>query len=477
MGKSGYGVWVLVASFAVTSGYLSLLDPGIQGATVKFVAQHHATGEEEQLRKTVWTSLLFHFSLGLGSSAFLTFFGVVFATKVFNIPAELCGAVQVLFGLRALQGLFDFPKLTCVAVYSGLERYDLLRLVQIGFDAISAALTVLFLALGYGVTSAGAASLLGSILSFGVLTLGLRRLLPASIWRIPGDWQWKDAKPLLRLGSGLFGFRMTGIVFRQVDKLVIPIILTSTSLTPYSVANYFYQVSASARGFVSSNFVPVASSLAALHRKTRLKDAFLRGTRFTLALTMPVAMVGVWLAEPAVTYWVGKEHIEAASLARILLVINFFAATSVVGFNVMIGMNKIRGLLMINLASAVLKILLSIGLTHFFGLIGTAVATLLSQLMTWYPYNHLYLKTLQIPWSEYFKEAISRPYLVAVMLFAVIWMVNPFVKPTSLVETIVMGGVAIAFYLAAFSVIGLDGVEREKAWTWLKSYSARLGRG
>jgi O-antigen/teichoic acid export membrane protein len=466
MGGQGYGVWVLVASFSVASGYLSLLDPGIQGAAVKFIAQHRATGEEERLRKTIWTSFFFFLFLGLVSSALLSLFGVFFATEVFNVPDELHAAIRGLFYLLAIQSLFDSCKLTWVAVYSGLERYDLLRLMQIGFSAVAAALMVLFLTLGYDITFAGLANLLASVLSFFVLAWGLRRLLP-SIWTIPRDWRWEDVKPLFRLGTRLFGFRVTGVVFRQIDKSIIPILLISTLLTPYSVANYFYQVSQSAASFVASNFVPIASSLAALNSETQLKDVFLRGTRFTLAFTFPTAMVGIWLTEPAVTYWVGQELIQAVPLARILLITSFFAATGAVGFNMMIGMGRIKPLLIINMSSLMLKVFFSLTLTKIMGLSGAMIATLLAHLAVWYPYNHLYLKTLRVSWLEYLQKTMLKPYLVAGVLLALIWLIDPFIKPTNLRETIAVGGGAIAFYLGIFFMVGLDDLERKKLQLWL----------
>ena len=468
MGGEGYGVWVLVTSFSVASGYLSLLDPGIQGAAVKFIAEHLATGDEVQLRKTIWASFFFFLCVGLLSSAALSLFGGFIATEIFAVPDELNAAVRALFYLLAIQSFFDSCKLTWVAVYSGLQRYDLLRLVQIGSSGVAAALMVLFFTLGHDIVFAGLASLSASVLSFCVLSLGLQRLLPSfSVRDIPRDWAWKDLKPLFRFGSGLFGFRVTGILFRQVDKSIIPILLISTLLTPFSVANYFYQVSQAAGSLVASNFVPIASSLAALNSKTQLKDVFLRGTRFTLAFTFPTAMVGIWLTEPAVTYWVGQELTQAISLARILLVTSFFTATSTVGFNVMIGLNKIRPLLIINVCSLAAKLLLSLALIQMIGLSGTVIATLLAHLLVWYPYNRLYLKTLEVSWLEYFQKTMLKPYVVAGLLLVFMVVVDSFFKPTSLLETIALGGSAILFYLVVFSVIGLDDSERKKLQLWL----------
>ncbi len=461
MGQEGFGVWILVTSLSVTSGYLALLDPGIQGATVKFVAHHLALNNEEQLRKTIWISFSFFLILGLVTSSCLALFGAFFATQVFNIPDNLHNVVRVLFYLLALQSFFDFAKVTWVSVYSGLERYDLLRLVQIGFSSVSAGLIVLFFSLGFDITFAGIANLLASIFTFFVLTLWLPRFLPSiSIWKFPRNWRWQDVKPLFQLGSGLFGFRVTGILFRNVDTLIISTMLTSTLLAPYAVASYFYRASQSVRSFVPSNFVPIASGLAALDRGLQLKEAFLRGTRFTIALTVPVVMVGIWLADPAVTYWVGGELIEAALLAKLFLAVTLFTATNAVGFNVMIGMGKIKPLLKINICSLLLNVFLSLVLVRPFGLIGIVTATLVSHLLVWYPYSRLYLTTLEISWWEYLQKGIGKPYLTMALVLPAIGVIGYYVNPATLIQTIIMGACAVIVYLCIFFVIGMDDVER-----------------
>src|SRR5207244_421661 len=42
LGRESYGLWVLVMSFSVLLGFLSLLDLGIQSSVVRFVAEHNA---------------------------------------------------------------------------------------------------------------------------------------------------------------------------------------------------------------------------------------------------------------------------------------------------------------------------------------------------------------------------------------------------------------------------------------------------
>src|SRR5262245_25740387 len=55
LGAAAYGVWVLVGS---TIGYLVLLDLGLRGAVVRFVAAGHARGDHEAAGRALGAALL-----------------------------------------------------------------------------------------------------------------------------------------------------------------------------------------------------------------------------------------------------------------------------------------------------------------------------------------------------------------------------------------------------------------------------------
>jgi O-antigen/teichoic acid export membrane protein len=164
-------------------------------------------------------------------------------------------------------------------------------------------------------------------------------------------------------------------------------------------------------------------------------------------------------------------------MARILLATNFFIATTAVGFNILIGMEKIKPLLTINLISLFLNVVFTVILISLMGVVGAVIGTFLSQVLVWFPYNHLYLKELRVSWLAYWQIALIRPYLVAVILITLILLINMIFRPTNLLETIFLGGTLAAIYVLIFSAIGLDSLERQKLLFWLKLLYTRLKLG
>src|SRR5688572_13294473 len=66
LGATVYGLWALISSVVA---YGSLLDFGIWGAIIKYVAQYRAQGEIEEARRLISTAVLLYTLLGLAAVA------------------------------------------------------------------------------------------------------------------------------------------------------------------------------------------------------------------------------------------------------------------------------------------------------------------------------------------------------------------------------------------------------------------------
>ena len=62
LGDTLYGIWMLVVSLV---GYGSLLDFGVRSSIVKYVSQHHATGDQDALRRLFATTLAVYTIIGV----------------------------------------------------------------------------------------------------------------------------------------------------------------------------------------------------------------------------------------------------------------------------------------------------------------------------------------------------------------------------------------------------------------------------
>ena len=174
LGQEAYGVWVLVTAFSVVSGYLSLLDLGVQSAIVKFVAEYHARKEFEKINQIFSSGLYLFGGLGLLGASALVLFAQIFLTRVFNIPPRLIDVTRLMFFLLATQILFEFPGLIFSAAMDGIQRYDLQRIIMIVYVILYSSALVVLLLCGYGLLALSFLPIVEAC--FALLGLGYVRL-------------------------------------------------------------------------------------------------------------------------------------------------------------------------------------------------------------------------------------------------------------------------------------------------------------
>lgn len=114
------------------------------------------------------------------------------------------------------------------------------------------------------------------------------------------------ARRILGLSASLMASRSSGILYRQMDKVIIGCLLPTASLAVYDVASKLHRAVLLVPAVLTSAILPTASVLAATDDRPRLRELFLRGTKLTAMATLPVASVAFILAVPLLDAWLGE---------------------------------------------------------------------------------------------------------------------------------------------------------------------------
>ena len=128
-------------------------------------------------------------------------------------------------------------------------------------------------------------------------------------------------------------------------------------------------------GALAVPVVPTASRYVATGDQRRLRDLVVRGTRYTLALFVPVCVTLIVLAEPILEAWLGDRYAAGDVALAILVSYWLLYGGLVVTPGFLVGAGRARDVARIMVCVAVANLALSLALTPGLGLEGPAVAT------------------------------------------------------------------------------------------------------
>jgi O-antigen/teichoic acid export membrane protein len=467
-----YGLWVLIGSVVA---YGALLDAGIAGAVVKYVAEYRARGEMGRARQLVATALWLYAGLGLAVVA-LSAAAAPLVPDLFHIPAE---QREIAVRLTLLMGLgvgLAIPCTTTNAVLRGLQRYDLVNLLTTGATLASAALTVAVLLRGGGVVGVAAVNI--------VVTLALQ--LP-SVWcirRVAPELRfgWRGASlaalpSVFAFGSSIFVMNLAGRVQTKTDELVIGAFLPVSAVTPYAIARKLSEVAQILTDQFLKVLLPLASELHAESDTERLRRLYLVGTRLTLVVFTPVAAALILLGRPLLSAWVGPQYADAATLVTILTLASMIDTSQWAAGSVLQGMTRQWPLALLSVGAALANLALSIVLVQRIGVLGVALGTLaptaIVNLCGVLPYA---LRVLRVGPGTLLRQALLPALLPAAPMVIVLLALRDGLHPASLLAVGAVSAAGLLVYLAAYLGLGASGAERGLALALARGAAARLGR-
>ena len=460
LGQEAYGVWVLVSAFSVVSGYLSLLDLGLQSAVVKFVAEHHARREVDAINQFYSVGLYLFGGLGVLGAFALILFAQLFLTRVFNIPPDLVEVTRLLLYLLAAQTLIEFPGLIFSAVVDGLQRYDLQRAIQIGHVILYAVLLVTLLLLGYGLVALSMTMLVLAVAKALVLAILARRLLPGL--RLVRDFDMGLLRRIANFSGQVFLIRINAIIYNTMDKTIIGALLNTSQLTGYDIANKLRSISIVPISFIAPQVVPAAATLHGAGDQVRLQELFLKGTKYQMAIMVPVIFTVLVLAERFIRLWLGPDYIYLANPARLFVVSVFLDAMIAVGQNMLVGIGRVKPMIWISVVTTAVNLSLSVILTLKFGIVGVMWGTLVGLALAVGPYFWFFVDSFKVSWARIWREVLWPTYSVGIVAAVLLYTAEKRLAMLDNIWTLgILGLAGVGVYFLLFWTFSLGGAERK----------------
>jgi len=402
LGNEEYGIWALATALTFGSGYLSLADLGLQQASVRFIAAARSRGDRAAVSEIVSVTFFFYLALGVLLAVVIAASASLLAT-LFNVSEDFQHTATIVFVLVGVQVAADLPAASLFGVLEGAQRYGAIRAIDISDRLVWAGLSVVLVLRGHGVTALAAVSLVIALAVFLVTYVAAKRTEP-SLRLDPRLMNMHTLRTTFRSSSSMMGLRVLGVLYSQMDRTIIGIMLAASAVASYEVAWKIHSLAAIVLGIAPSAVMPAAAYLHASSDRERLRDLYLRGTRYAVGLCLPLCVAGMIYARDIIRTWVGAEYVDVTSSARLFLVYPALAIALVVGQSMLIGLGRMRRMLSFHAIAVALNLVISISLVHWLGIAGVIWGTIAAYVVLWIPFTRLFLDEFGVSvgdWSSH----------------------------------------------------------------------------
>jgi len=312
LGKERFGI--LAFSWVILS-YFTLFDLGIGRSSERYVAEALGKSDSERAGSVVRSALIMQVVLGLLVGALL-FAGVpLLAKHVWKLSPDF--VEEAVHALRLL-GLF-LPFSMGSAVLSGAlsagQRFGLVNLVRIPSASLNFLLPLLALLFDVRDLRTIVLLLLGKTVVAAVVAFTICCAVYPSLRRRTSSFDRTLAKQIVAYGVWVFVHVIVASLLPTVDTLLIGALLTVAMLPYYAIPYDFVSRLSIIPSSVVMTLFPAFSAIG-LERREELLRIYAKAVRFTLALTAPLTVIGLYFfGWEILSLWLGRDFADVSITA------------------------------------------------------------------------------------------------------------------------------------------------------------------
>jgi O-antigen/teichoic acid export membrane protein len=457
LGTEAFGTWVLLNTFSAMTGWFSLADLGIGTAATREIASRSSVGDTTGAGRATASAVVLFLVLGALFAALFALIGPAVLPSVFSTPHDLADALQFAILVFAVQVVVDQLTNAVEDALDGLQRTDLGRGVDaIRRTAVAVAVAVVAMA-GGGLQGAALASLAASVLGAVVGVVALQRQQPRW-WQGPNR---QDVRALVAYGKTLAVLQPLGVITRQMDRLIAGIVLGPAAVTLVELATQVQNGASAVLSAATYAATPASSWVHAREEPSLLRELVIRGTRYALLVTYPVAVGAAILAPDLIHVWVGPAYAAAAGLTVLALADIVLSAPVQVGSNVLIGTGQAADVLKAALATVAVNLVASVVLAHVIGTAGVFLGTLLALLVLVPALTRATCRRVELPIGGFLRQGVAPAVLACLPMAAVVGVVEllPLRPLTTLLVAAPLGALV---YVVTVTTLVLHRNERDE---------------
>lgn len=439
LGDEQYGMWVLVG--AVVSFY-SLMDFGMAGAMQRFLVRSVHSDNPEDSRIALSTSMVL--STGIGAVTFLITIGIIVFSQYFiseNTDSLLFRITIALVGFKASVQL---PLFSYYGILVANYRYDIISAIQFLAMLARTILVIVFVSTGHGIISIACIAIVTDISGSLFIIRYAKRLMP-EIRASLSYFRLTRLKEYFHFGKWNYIIQITHKIRFSIDDFVVGTIIGLSAVTHYTIAssliNYFSSFMESAFGV----FQPIFHKYHKLDQWDNLRELFLITTEISGFASILIGCLLFSLGEPFINVWMGKGYTDSFMVLLILCTANIFYKSISPCEKILFAIDRQKFYAKTSTAEAITNLSLSLILSHYIGIYGVALGTLIPSLISNLVLLPMYTcRQLKLPYQDFYSILFKAITLGAITFIPMHYLTNLYTPDNLLI---------LALYGALFSAI------------------------
>jgi O-antigen/teichoic acid export membrane protein len=475
IGNTYFGVWALVSQ---VTGYLWLLDFGVRDSVIKYVAEFHEKKDTRMLNHVINASLKLYFNICLACIALSIGSAAIFPV-IFTRAQEAIPIVRILVIITGLDIAQTFIFNVFVGILMGMQRYDVFSRISIILSITRGFLIILFLNEGYGVIAICLVQFLSNLCMNAVVYVSSRRLLSYSL----NFRKYGRERAIYRMLANYSFFVFLNCIALQIfsfsSNFIIAIFLPVSSVTFFAIAANLVEYMRKVIWAGTQAISPLTSQLDAKDDPSRISALLSNGSRFSLLFGLPVGAVYLLMGKQFIGLWMGREYAAiSGNVLAVLTIMTLFSLPSYTISGILLGLNMHKLTAYCRMIEALANIVLSVFLTKYMGVVGTAIGIAIPNLIiVGLVLPMLAIKVLKIRLSDYLRSSYYGPIICVLPFALACFLTGILFTPKTLLTFFLMALLLSPIYIVSAWFFAISAEERRICKDAVVTYATgTLGR-
>jgi O-antigen/teichoic acid export membrane protein len=303
LGFLDFGLWATVGALA---GYLGILDFGLGGSFVKFIAQYAERNEHASARQVITFGMLFYLGFGLVTAVPVFLFAPALV-HLFKMPPEAYPhavlVFRALFVILIASLAFGILGSCIIAVH----RLDLASRNNVIGYAVYAALVAVLLHLHRGISGVIAAQAAQVAVTATLHYFTARRIF-GPVWHDPRRLDPLIVKQMFTFGGWTQLTTIFNVIMFDAGRFISAGVVGVASVTYYEIGGRLAHISRGLPGYLLDALPPAATAADARGDREEVRHISVSTTLYLLLVTALIAGFAWGACGPIMRVWFGYDH-------------------------------------------------------------------------------------------------------------------------------------------------------------------------